>query len=141
MISFMKYRDSFIALLVMAVCLMSSGSVCAQVIYDEAEAYAVYSTVLPGMFAIDKPNVKKLIFQAETGDFDNQENPHLCLKPDPSEEPRLGPLLLAYKQANASRRLLQPKFDIKVPYEFVAKSTIDAIIGKNFDGWPAFYEK
>ena len=55
--------------------------------------------------------------------------------------PKLGLLLLAYKQANASRRLLQPKFDVKVPYEFVAKSTIDTIIGKNFDGWPAFYEK
>jgi hypothetical protein len=113
------------------------------VAYNDADAYAVYSTIIPNTWPVTVARTGKLVIEAQTKDYPSfGDDKDVCLKPDPGEESTLGPVLKAYKEANKQTWLLQRKFDLAIEYELVPRETIVALFkGKGVEGWKGFYDK
>jgi hypothetical protein len=111
--------------------------------YNDADAHAVYSTIIPNTWPITVARTGKLVIETQTRDYPSfGDGNDVCLKPDPSEESILGPVLKSYKEANKQTWLLQRKFDLAIEYELVPRETIAAIFkGKDVEGWKDFYDR
>ena len=101
--------------------------------YDDAAAYEVYATILaserPSRFA----QPKQLVIRRETRAFD------MCLKPDPEIEARFQPAIADYIRQNEKKWLLQPKFSLASPYQFLESGSFDDF--RSQAGWDKYHRE
>ena len=118
-------------------------------IYDDAAAYEVYSAVLSSSKDEQILKSKNLVIRRETlRDFgallDTEPAPDsICLRPDAESAKIIGTAVEDYLKVNKTKRLLQKKFKLKVPYKLVDSETIVSIINpltENED-WKKFYKQ
>jgi hypothetical protein len=111
---------------------------------DDPDAYAIYSMVFTPD-ADEKPaKPRRLIIQDKTEDYPSygSEDRDNCLKPEPTQEAALRPLINAYHEANKTPSLLQRMFTLPNEYEIVPSATIEAFFkGKGSGSWAGFYKK
>lgn len=100
--------------------------------YDDAEAYRVYSTILPEEFPWRQANVKTLVIRRETA-------PHaMCIEPNKESKKIVGAAIADYKKKNEKKWLLGKQFDIAKPYEMISGDEIDTVFKT---GWTTFYQR
>ncbi len=80
--------------------------------YQVAEAYEIYSAILPTTWPVTEAHAKTLLIRAETG-----SGPDMCLKPE--GESVVGPAIADFIEVNKKPWLLQKAFQINQPYEFI----------------------
>jgi hypothetical protein len=103
--------------------------------YNLAEAYQVYSAVLPDDWNASQST--KLLIAQETTNYDK------CLRPDEKSEGNEppSPAVADYLQVNHHSWLLQSNIQIKMPYELVPKAALEKLFQKNdSDGWADFHK-
>ena len=100
--------------------------------YEDADAYEVYSTILPSEWPLRVAHAKQLVIRRETSTYE------MCLKPDPEIQARFGPAIADYIRQNEKKWLLQPKFSLATPYRFF-EGTFDAVVKKG--GWDEYYRQ
>ena len=101
--------------------------------YEVAEAYEVYSTILPSEWPLRDAHAKALVLQAETKSFE------MCLRPDKEWEKKIGPAISDYVRMNAKPFLLQQRLNIEIPYQLVLTNKLRSEI-RSFD-WEGFYQQ
>lgn len=100
--------------------------------YDDAEAYRVYSTILPEELPWRQANVKTLVIRRET-------EPHaVCNEPHKESKKIVGAAIADYKKKNEKKWLLGKQFDIAKPYEMISGDEIDTVFKT---GWRTFYQR
>lgn len=112
----------------------------AQSEYRDPDAYTVYAAIIEKEWTIEEVKAEKLVIQSETEDHLSNHGQKMCLKPAPGDE-QASIILKAFQQANEKPWLLQRLFDIPQAYQLVSKLSVQEIIGKDFGGWPKFFEK
>jgi hypothetical protein len=105
--------------------------------YDVPEAYAVYSAIVANEWPIRVAKAQRLVIQAETIDYpDLPKDEKICLVPTNDEKSLYDPVIAEYVAVNKKTWLLQRKFEIGIPYEFISKAEISAIFEKKgMEGW------
>ena len=102
-------------------------------IYESADAYEVYSVLLPHeqswRFATGA-----LVIQQETVPSEIQDG---CFAEESKK--RFKDAISDYKAVNGKRWLLQPRFEIEKPRLLVTEKDIKAIMARG--GWEAFYKQ
>jgi hypothetical protein len=104
--------------------------------YDEAEAYRVYSAILPQEWPWSEANAKTLVIRTETEPY------AMCIQPDKESEKIVGDAIADYKKKNQKKWLLGRQFEIAKPYEMIPGDEIDTIFKtEGTAGWKTFYER
>lgn len=98
-------------------------------LYDDQQAYEIYSAILPSEWPIRDAHTKTLIIQTETKGFE------MCLRPDKESEEKLGPAISDYTRLNAKPLLLQRRIDIETPYQLIMAEQLNT---KSNAGWEEF---
>src|ERR1051326_5503885 len=98
--------------------------------YEDGEAYAVYASILPSEWSWRVANAKRLVIRSET------ENYRMCLQPEKGWERVVGPAISDYLKQNEKPWLLQPNFDIALPYQLVTADELKSAMAQG--GWQAF---
>lgn len=101
--------------------------------YDDADAYEIYSTLIPSEWPVKEAHAKKLVIQSETASYE------MCLVPDKEFEPLIGPAISAFKQLNEKPALLQRKFADNISYKLVTSADINSAFDKTYS-WEKFYK-
>jgi hypothetical protein len=105
-------------------------------IYDDAEAYKVYSAILPQEWPWRDADARTLVIRTETEPYG------MCINPDKESEKIVGTAIADYKNKNEKKWLLQRHFEIGKPYEMVSSDEIDTIFKtEGVSGWTKFYER
>jgi hypothetical protein len=102
-------------------------------LYEDQEAYEIYSAILPSEWPLRVAHAKNLIIQTETKGYE------MCLRPDEDWEEKVGPAISDYVKLNAKPSLLQRKIDIEVPYQLIAVDELRSAIQKA--GWEGFHQQ
>jgi hypothetical protein len=102
--------------------------------YDVADAYEIYSLLLPHeeSYGFAKGT---LVIQQETVPHPTEE----CLTPEASDH--FKDAVDNYRRLNEGRWLLQRRFSTAQPYEIVSSDTIEGFFKKGPQGWKDFYAK
>jgi len=104
--------------------------------YDVAAAYEVYAAILPTAWPLRAVNAASLVIRSETRNF------HMCLEPDSTSAPLVGPAIADYIRVNARGWLLQRRLRIAKPYELVSDEYLSRFRNtKDRDYWKAFYTR
>jgi hypothetical protein len=104
--------------------------------YQVAEAYEIYSAILPTRWPVTEAHAKTLLIRAETG-----SGPDMCLKPEGESVSIVGPAIADFIEVNKKPWLLQKAFQINQPYEFIFDKELDGIFSDGVHGWKSFNEK
>ena len=98
--------------------------------YADAEAYEVYSAILPTERPWQGANAKSLIIRSETKGY------KMCLRPDEDSEKIIGQAISQYVKLNEKNWLLKRGLSIKNPYELVPYNKLMSVLksgsGENF---------
>ena len=98
--------------------------------YEDAEAYKVYSAILPTGSVWQVHKAKTLVIRRETRDY------KMCLQPEPESERIIGQAISEYVKLSEKTWLLQRQFSIEKPYELIAydelRSALKPGSGENF---------
>ena len=110
-------------------------------IYNDADAYEVYSAVLSLPFNGNLPKSKILIIRQETlrnfgAYLDSEPDSTICLRPDADFKPIVDPAIEDFLQRNKSKWKLQNRFDLEIPYKLVSSDQVLELIKK--EGWEGF---
>lgn len=65
----------------------------------------------------------------------------MCLVPEKEYEGLIGPAIAEYVRLNKKAWLLQKKFQIDKPYDFITPDELKLTFEKGVDGWKQFYEE
>jgi hypothetical protein len=104
--------------------------------YDVAEAYEVYSAILPTRWPVTVAHARRLVIRAETGSgYD------MCLKPEGESIALLGPAIAHYLEVNKKTRSLQKVFQIETPYDLIFSEDLKGIFSAGIGGWKNFYDR
>jgi len=107
---------------------------------SDPEAYAVYASLLPHEWIVTAAHATTLIFQQET-----QTN-RTCMPSGPPMEKEWKPVLDHFRAENATRRLLQPGFQLGFLYRVVPAAEIQRSFNETkkddrMFGWTGFYNR
>jgi hypothetical protein len=91
--------------------------------YQVAEAYEIYSAILPATWPVTEARARTLLIRAETG-----SGPDMCLKPEGESVSIVGPAIADFIEVNKKPWLLQKAFQINQPYEFIFDKELDGIL-------------
>ena len=98
--------------------------------YEDAEAYEVYSTILPTEWPWQVAKAKSLVIRSETKGY------KMCLSPDEESEKIIGQAISQYVKLNEKNWLLKRRLSIKNPYELVPYNKLMSVLksgsGENF---------
>jgi len=89
--------------------------------YEEAEAYEVYSAILPTEWPWRVANAKSLVIQSETKGYE------MCLLPEAESEEIIGPAISEYVKLNEKTWLLQERLNIEKPYKFITSDGLKIV--------------
>lgn len=116
-------------LLLVSFCSLSPQT--APAAYEDADAYEIFSTILPTEWPLRVAHAKRLVIRSETKAYE------MCLRPETEWEEKVGPAISDYLRLNKKPWLLQPRLSSEAPYEFMTadefKTTLD------HGGWDGFY--
>jgi len=101
--------------------------------YADAEAYEVYSAILPTEWPWQAPNAKSLVIRSET------EGYKMCLKPEAESEKIIGQAISEYVKLNKESWLLKRGLSIEKPYELVPFDELRSALKQG--GWENFYKQ
>jgi|SRR5262245_37301146 len=101
--------------------------------YEDAEAYEVYSAILPTSWAWQTAKAKSLIISEATITY------KMCLSPDAESEAVVGPAISEYVRLNEKTWRLQRRLSIEKPYDLIDS---DELKKSAFKGdWENFYKQ
>jgi hypothetical protein len=110
-------------------------------IYEDAEAYDVYSAVL----SLRPPRLRNKHFRfrentiTSFGTFANTEiADSICIKPEPEYQPIYGPVIADFVRVNKTKWRLQRNFEVVVPYSFISEKTVLSLTDDKH--WEEFYK-
>ena len=117
-------------------------------IYEDTDAYEVYSALLSSPEIVRLSKAKNLAIRQETlrnfGAFlDDEPSVRICLKPDAESAKIIGTAIDDYLKVNKTKWLLQEKFKLEIPYKLVKSETFISVI-KPFtekEDWKEFYKQ
>jgi len=89
--------------------------------YEDAEAYEVYSAILPTEWPWRVANAKSLVIQSETKGY------KMCLLPEAESEEIIGPAISEYVKLNEKTWLLQERLNIEKPYKFITSDGLKIV--------------
>ena len=89
--------------------------------YGDAEAYEVYSAILPTEWPWRVANAKSLVIRSETIGF------KMCLQPDAESEEIIGLAISEYVKLNEKTWLLQERLNIEKPYKFITSDGLKIV--------------
>ena len=104
--------------------------------YNDAEAYKVYEALLPTDWTVRVAHARRLLIQAQTG-----SHPDLCLKPAPESTALLQPIFDSFVTLNKTSWLLQPNFELSIPYEFASSEDLQVFFKPGGTGWKGLAER
>jgi hypothetical protein len=100
--------------------------------YEDADAYQVYSAVLPGEWTIKTSHAQRLVILALTRGGKN------CVQPDPESRELLQDALLDFNKKNQSQWTLQTKFVVDRPYALITDDEKKSALA---GGWESYYKQ
>lgn len=101
--------------------------------YDESDAYAVYSAILPLNWTRGDAKVKSPVIQIETRAYE------MCLKPEDESRKLLSEAISNYVEQNKKTWQLQRQFSLKKPYKLLTSEKLETIIKRGW--WDEFYKR
>jgi hypothetical protein len=101
--------------------------------YEDAEAYEVYSAILPTSWAWQVAKAQSLVIGEETIAY------KMRLRPDAESEAVVGPAISEYVRLNEKTWLLQRSLSIEKPYELVGSDEFKKSVFKG--DWESFYKR
>jgi hypothetical protein len=104
-------------------------------VYDDGEAYRVYSTLIPKDWVWTTANAESLVIAELT------VSPKSCLSPEGDSAVILNPAIENYKSLTTKRWRMTAQLKLSKPYTLVSKRELDAYFSKGVDGWREFYAK
>jgi hypothetical protein len=99
--------------------------------YEDAEAYEVYSVILPTNWVWQVQKAKTLVIQSETKGYE------MCLRPDEESEKIIGQAISQYVKLNEKNWLLKRGLSIDKPYKLVPYDELRSALEQypNSGGW------
>lgn len=119
-------------------------------IYEDTDAYEVYSAILSFPEAVQSSKFRNFVIRQETLrnfgallDSETVAQTRTCLRPDAESAKIIGTAIDDYIKVNQKKWLLQEKFKLKIPYKLVDSKTIISIINPltEKEDWKAFYKQ
>ncbi|HEU0175566.1 MAG TPA: hypothetical protein VFV58_14995 [Blastocatellia bacterium] len=101
--------------------------------YEDAEAYEVYSVILPTVWPSLLGNAKSLVIRSETIGY------KMCLQPEAESEKIIGQAISEYVKLNKMAWLLQRRLSIEKPYELIPYDELRSALKQG--GWENFYKQ
>ncbi|MDT7605338.1 MAG: hypothetical protein QOF61_3335 [Acidobacteriota bacterium] len=101
--------------------------------YVDADAYEVYSTILPSEWPLSVANAKTLVIRSATVDY------KMCLVPEKESEGLVGAAISDYAKKNEKTWLLQPLFNLELRYQLIAAGELKSTFERG--GWDNFYKQ
>ena len=89
--------------------------------YEDAEAYEVYSVILPTNWVWQAQKAKTLVIQSETKGY------KMCLQPEAESEKIIGQAISEYVKLNEKTWLLQEHLNIEKPYKFITSDGLKTV--------------
>ena len=110
-------------------------------IYNDVDAYDVYSAVLSLPFNGNLPKSKTLLIRQDTirsfGAYvDQKPDSAICLKPTNEITPLVGPAIEDFLLKNETKWRLQNRFNLETPYKLIDSEQVLELIKR--DGWEGF---
>src|SRR5262245_34336422 len=81
--------------------------------YEDAEAYEVYSAIIPTGWLWQAQKANSLIIRSEAKAY------KMCLRPEAESEEIIGQAISEYVKLSEKTWLLQPRLNIEKPYELI----------------------
>lgn len=103
--------------------------------YIDAEAYAVYTSILPTLRPPKDAKADHLVIRRETRAYQT------CLQPEKEWEPLLKPAIDDYLRLNNNAWSLQPLFRLDIPIELLPQEQIERIMRIGVHCWEEFYRR
>ena len=110
----------------------ASNNKAGATLYEDQEAYEIYSAILPSEWPWRVAHSKTLIIQTETKGY------QMCLRPDKGSEEKFGSAISAFVSLNKTPSLLQRKIDIEIPYQLIMADQLNT---NSNAGWVEFYQR
>jgi hypothetical protein len=101
--------------------------------YTDADAYEVYSTIIPSEWPLLVAHSKTLVITSSTKGY------KMCLSPEQESAEIIGPAISDYVRLNEKTWLLQQKFSLERPYRMLSSDESKAIFKEG--GWEDFYRQ
>ncbi len=101
--------------------------------YEDADAYEVYSAILPSEWPSQVAHAKTLIVLGTTKKYE------MCLHAEKESEEIVGPAISAYVKLNEKPWLLQQKLSIETPYKIIASDEFKSVFKQG--DWENFYRQ
>jgi hypothetical protein len=101
--------------------------------YEDAEAYEVYSTILPTEWPWQVAKAKSLVIRSETKGY------KMCLSPDEESEKIIGQAISQYVKLNEKTWLLKRGLNVEKPYELVPYEELSSALKQGW--WENFYKQ
>ena len=125
-----------VSLLISSLLLFQNGAAnkdAAPKSYEDAEAYEVYSAILPTEWPWQAPNAKSLVIRSETKGY------KMCRRPEAESEKIIGQAISEYVKLNKDTRLLKRGLNIEKPYELIPFDELRSALKQG--GWENFYKQ
>ena len=100
--------------------------------YEDAEAYEVYSAIIPTGWLWQVQKAKSLVIRSETKGY------KMCLRPEAESEKIIAQAISEYVMLNEKTWLLQRQFSIEKPYELIAYDGLKPAL--QLGGWKSFHD-
>lgn len=101
--------------------------------YEDEEAYAVYSAIIPTEWPTTVAKAKTLAISRETRGYE------MCLRPEGEWQGTVGPAISDYVKKNEKPMLLQNNFNLDVPYQLLTADEVKAAFAAG--SWEGFYKQ
>jgi len=89
--------------------------------YEDAEAYEVYSAIIPTGWLWQAQKAKSLVISSETKGY------QMCLRPEVDSENIIGQAISEYVKLNEKTWLLQQQLNVEKPYRFITSDDLKSV--------------
>jgi hypothetical protein len=102
--------------------------------YEVAEAYEVYSAILPSEWSWNDAKAQGLVIKQATASYE------MCLAPDAASQQIIGSAIADYVRQNKQPWLLQRKIKVEKTYTLLTAKEEKAAFQRSPGGWEGFYQ-
>jgi hypothetical protein len=101
--------------------------------YADADAYEVYSTILPSEWPLRVAKAKTVVILSATKSYE------MCLRPEKESEEMIGSAISDYIKLNKKTWRLQQKFSLGIPSITISSDELKSAFEQA--GWDGFYKQ